>query len=769
MRRKLDQELPKTRGRRAATAGRAAEKLKEAAEPKTFISPEGEEFQPVSETAQRLLSEGVPFILGDLHRKLLATKEGETFILSDLDGNLSYPNNVGMGLYYQDTRFLSQFELRVNGAVPVLLSSSAERAYMSYVDLTNPDIWQEGKLTIPQQTLNLRRTRVVSGLVHERIRIRNYNETPVKAVLEMALGSDYADIFEVRGLKREERGKLLSPRVDKNTVKFAYMGTDEVFRETWVEFSQTPTTVKVEGPTARVWFEFEIEGNATTNLSLLIEPIVGGTRMEHYDFDAAIERTRTSYLDWEQSCTYLRTDNRLFDALLVRGVRDLRALLTTTHDGTIMAAGIPWYVAPFGRDAILTSYQILTINPDPAKQTLMLLGQLQGQQVDPWRDEEPGKILHEIRQGELANAHYIPHTPYYGSVDATPLYLMLAAAYFRWTNDLQTIVELKPVFDLALRWIDEYGDLDGDGYVEYLRRSPRGLRNQGWKDSGNSIVHEDGSYAEPPIALSEVQAYVYMAKQRMSEIYSILGEEARAIQLRREAQDLKARFNKDFWMEDEQFYALALDRDKRPVKTIASNPAHGLYCDIIDADKADLVAKRLLAPDMFSGWGIRTMSQEAMAYNPMSYHNGSVWPHDNAIIAAGLKRYGHHKATNRIATALFDTAIYMDYYRLPEVFCGFTRRAPTSPVAYPVACSPQAWAAASPFILLQAMLGISARAHEGMLTVNKPILPNWLNMVELRNLKVGSAHLTLMFRREGDVTTFSLIDKVGDLRVVMEE
>lgn len=734
-----------------------------------LTSPEGEEYEPLSEAAQRLLSEGVPFILGDLYREILAIKEGETFVTSDLDGNMTVPNTVGMGLYYKDTRFLSQFELRVNGTHPTLLSSSAERAYMSYVDLTNPDIWESGQLVIPQQTINLRRTRVVGDIVHERIRIRNYNDQPVTVVLEFTMGSDFADIFEVRGLKRENRGRLLTPRVDGSILKFAYRGTDEIFRETWVEFSRPATATKIEGATVRAWFEFELEARQTTNLSVSFEPIIEGKRLERVDFEGSVQTNRTSYLDWEQDSAQIKTDNRLFDTLLLRGVRDLRALLTKTEDGEFLAAGIPWYVAPFGRDAILASYQILMVNPQPARNTLRLLGTLQGKQIDPWRDEEPGKILHEIRYGELANAGYVPHTPYYGTADATPLYLMLAAAYFRWTKDLETILDLKPTFDAALTWIDEYGDLDGDGYVEYLRRSPRGLRNQGWKDSGNSVVHADGRLAEPPIALSEVQAYVYMAKQRMSEIYSILGEEPRAIQLRREADELKARFNKDFWMEDEQYFALALDGEKRQVRTVASNPAHGLYCDIISRENADAVAKRLLAPDMFSGWGIRTMSQEAVAYNPMSYHNGTVWPHDNAFIAAGLKRYNHDKATKRIATALFDTALFMEYYRLPELFCGFTRRAPTNPVAYPVACSPQAWAAASPFILLQAMLGISARAHENMLTINKPSLPTWLNEVELRNIRVGVSRLSLMFTREGEVTTFSLLGKEGDIRVVMEE
>jgi glycogen debranching enzyme len=734
----------------------------------TVLSPEGEAYEPLSEGAQTLLKGSAP-IVGELRHEMLAIKEGETFVCSEHDGDLPFLNPVGMGLYYKDTRFLSRFEFRLHGAPLVLLSSSAERSFMSHVDLTNPDIWREGSLAIPQQTLNVRRTRVAGPTVEERIRIRNYHSEPVEAVLEFVLAADFADIFEVRGLLRERRGRLLAPKIEGSTVKLAYLGTDEVFRETWIRFGETPTAVRVEGATVFVKLKLDVPINHSRFLSISVEPVVDGHHPEHPGFEAAVERTRRSYEAWEQSCTRIQTDNHLFNALLQRGTRDLRALMTPTNDGEVLAAGIPWYVAPFGRDSILTCYEILMVNPEPARQLLKLLGALQGREVDPWRDEEPGKILHEVRQGELATGHYVPHTPYFGTVDATPLYLMLAAAYFRWTNDLQTIVELKGVLDLALRWIDEYGDLDRDGYIEYARRSPRGLKNQGWKDSGNSIVHRDGGLAEPPIALAEVQGYVYMAKSRMSEIFAILGEEARAMRLRREASELRERFNRDFWMEDEQMFALALDGDKRQVKSVTTNPAHGLYCDLIEPDKAAAMARRLLASDMFSGWGIRTMSRAATAYNPMSYHNGSVWPHDNAIIAAGLKRYGHHRATMRIATALFDVAMHMDYFRLPELFCGFTRRAPTSPVAYPVACSPQAWAAGSPFILLQAMLGLSARADENMLTVNKPMLPPWLERVELSNLRVGNARLSLVFTREGEVTTFSLVDRRGDVRVLMEE
>jgi glycogen debranching enzyme len=500
-----------------------------------------------------------------------------------------------------------------------------------------------------------------------------------------------------------------------------------------------------------------------------MDPVIGQTEPASGDFDVAVHELRRSYEDWERACTQLVTDNEQFNELLDRSLRDLRALYTLTPDGGVLAAGIPWYVTIFGRDALIASHQILSINAAPAREALLMLAKHQGTEVDDWRDEEPGKILHEVRQGELARAGVVPHTPYYGSVDSTPWFLILLAQYFRWTGDVALADALLPNVEAALRWIDEHGDLDGDGFVEYRTRSARGIRNQGWKDSHDAIVHADGRLAEPPIALSEVQAYVYLAKLRIADVFLALGHDARARTLALEAEELRRRFNEVFWMEDERYFAAALDADKRQVRTVMSNPGHGLYCGIVDEDKAALLAKRLLAPDMFSGWGIRTMSKSAAAYNPMSYHNGSVWPHDNALIAAGLKRYGFARSTNRVATALFDAAIEADYLRLPELFCGFTRRTPNRPVSYPVACSPQAWAAGSPFLLLQAMLGISARAHENLLTVNKPHLPTWLNTVEVRNLSVGSSRISLVFRREGEITSFSLLNREGDVRVVMEE
>ena len=714
---------------------------------------------------------GAPVLVTDLASKTLAVKEGETFLYCDLEGNLDHGGDYGLGLYHRDTRYLSQFRMTVSGRDPVLLSSSSERAYMSHVDLTNPDLYEGDQVVVPQQTLNIRRIRAINGRLFERVRVKNYNAHAVSLDLEFSLAADFADIFEVRGMVPEDRGELDTPVVHERTVEFAYDGRDKVRRRTRIEFASAPDRAEVDGAgTVTVTFRLHLGPYQTRMLGLTVDTIVDDVPPPPIEFDVAVHDLRRSYEDFERDSTQVVTDNELFDQLLARCIRDVRALSTRTADGHMMlAAGIPWYVTLFGRDALIASHQLLAVNPDLARDTLELLARYQGVHEDPWRDEEPGKILHEIRHGELAGSGAVPHTPYYGSIDATPWFLILYGAHLRWTGDLEFARALLPNAEAALRWIDEYGDRDGDGFVEYQTRSPGGIRNQGWKDSHDAIVHADGRIAETPIALSEVQAYVYLAKLRMADVYEALEEDQRAEYLRGQAHELRGRYNDAFWMEDEQFYAGALDRDKRQVRTVMSNPGHALYCAIADDDKARATAKRLLAPDMFSGWGIRTLSKSAAAYNPMSYHNGSVWPHDNALIAAGLKRYGFVRSTNRVATALFDAAIHADYLRLPELFCGFTRRSPNKPVSYPVACSPQAWAAGSPFLMLQSMLGISARAERNLLTVNEPHLPSWLHTVELRNLRVGSSRITLLFRREGDITSFSLLQREGDIRVVMEE
>jgi glycogen debranching enzyme len=707
--------------------------------------------------------------VSDLPGKVLAVKEGETFLYSDIEGNLDDRVELGLGLYHRDTRFLSHYRLRISGRDPILLSSSAERGYVSHIDLTNPDLYEEDRAPIPQHTLNVRRMRTIRSRLYERLRFKNYNHEAIDLDVDLTFGADFADIFEVRGLARETRGTYDPPRTGERSVAFGYVGEDHVRRETLIEFGVRPASIEVRGDIVHASFTVHLPAHATTTIPLVIEPVVAEERPPPGDFDEVVHALRHSYEDWERECTRIRTDNELFDQLLARGLRDLRALYTGMDGGGIIAAGIPWYVAPFGRDTLITSHQMLMLSPRPARESLQVLAEYQGTKVDDWRDEDPGKILHEIRKGELASSGYLPHTPYYGSVDSTPWFLILLAQYFRWTNDLGFVKDLLPAAEAALTWIDEYGDLDGDGFVEFKSRAPRGLRNQGWKDAHDSVMHTDGTIADVPIALAEVQAYVYMAKVRMADVYAALGDFERSVRLKDQATVLRRRFQDAFWMEGEGFFAGALDGDKQQVKTIVSNPGHGLYCGIVEPGRAEAVASRLFEPDMFSGWGIRTMSKDAVGYNPMSYHNGTVWPHDNALIAAGLKRYGFLDATNRIATAMFEAAQYTDYMRLPELFCGFTRRTPSPPVQYPVACSPQAWAAGAPFLLLQGMLGISAAAHENVLTVNKPHLPSWLNQVELRNLRVGDSALSLVFRREGETTGFSLLSREGDVRVVMEE
>jgi glycogen debranching enzyme len=710
-----------------------------------------------------------PVLITDLASKTLAVKEGETFLYSDLEGNLDHGGDYGLGLYSKDTRFLSHFRMTVSGRDPVLLSSSSERAYMSYVDLTNPDLYEGDVLTVPQQTLNIRRIRAINGRLFERVRVKNYNAFAVSIDLEFVFGADFADIFEVRGMLQEQHAPPEDPAVVDGRVEFGIDGLDHVRRITRIAFGAQPDSLTTSGRLVTAIFRVHLGPYQTKLVGMTIEPVIGDVEPPGTDFDVAVHELRRSYEEWERESTQIVTDNELFNQLLDRSLRDLRALYTQTGGGNVLAAGIPWYVTVFGRDALIASHQLLMVNPRPAREALELLAARQGTEVDDWRDEQPGKILHEVRQGELAGAGVVPHTPYFGSVDSTPWFVILYAQHLRWTGDVAFAEHLLPAVESALKWIDRYGDLDGDGFVEYLSRSPRGIRNQGWKDSHDSMVHADGRIAEPPIALSEVQGYVYLAKTRMADVYRVLGRIEDSHRLQDQADLLKLRFNEAFWMEDEKYFAAALDADKRQIRTVMSNPGHGLYCDIVDEEKAVALAKRLLAPDMFSGWGIRTMSKAAAAYNPMSYHNGSVWPHDNALIAAGLKRYGFARSTNRVATALFDAAIQADYLRLPELFCGFTRRTPNRPVSYPVACSPQAWAAGSPFLMLQALLGISARAHENLLTVNKPHLPTWLNTVEVRNLAVGDSRISLVFRREGEITSFSLLSREGDLRVVMEE
>lgn len=693
-------------------------------------------------------------------------KEGDVFLYSDREGNLDHGGTYGLGLYAADTRFLSHFRMTVNGRDPVLLSSSAERGYMGHVDLTNPDLYEGDRVSVPQQTLNIRRVRVIDGRLFERVRVKNYNPFPVAVDLAFAFGSDFADIFEVRGMLTPEHPAIEAPVLEPDRVVLAMVGRDGVRRETRISFGTKPDDLRVEGWTVHATFRLSLGPYQTKLVSLTVDPVVGDREPAPIEFDVAVHRLRRSYEEWERGCTRVVTDNELFNELLDRSLRDLRALAAPTDGGEVIEAGIPWYATVFGRDALITSHQLLSINPRPARETLRFLAARQGTKVDDWRDEQPGKILHEVRRGELAGAGIVPHTPYYGSVDSTPWFLILFAQYLRWTADLAFAEELLPAAEAALRWIDEYGDLDGDGFVEYLCRSPGGMRNQGWKDSNDAVVHADGRLAEPPIALAEVQGYVYLAKRRMADVYEALGRSREARELLAQADELRRRFNEAFWMEDERYFAMALDADKRQVRTVTSNPGHALYCGIVDEDKAVALAKRLLAPDMFSGWGVRTMSKSALAYNPMSYHNGSVWPHDNALVAAGLRRYGFDAEALLIIRGIVEAAQHFPWQRLPELFCGFPREGEgrRAPAPYPMACAPQAWAAGVPFLFVQTILGLRPDAEQRVVYL-APVFPTWLSFIEVRGLRVGGARLDMRVSRDG----VTLLRNPAGLAVALRE
>ncbi len=725
--------------------------------------PLGPSVKPEVQSRERQAAPDVP---AQAREELLALKSEAGFLCARRDGDIR-PGPSGEGLYVEDTRHLSELRLTVGGLPPVPLSSVMESGHYAVINGTNPVLSSLDGDVVPQEMLNVRRTVLIADRLFYRVRVRNFASKPVVTTAELSLAADFADVFEVRGVVRRTSGRVLDPVREVDRVRFGYVAEDGEHRETVVALEPSPARVTIDGGRVDVAWDVRLDARESVSFWLTVAP--NGVEAEEAEPTAvrAAAVLEAEHEKWVSTCAQITTDNELFDRLVDASVRDLHALMIPVGDDRLPAAGIPWYVAPFGRDSLLSSCESLMINPEVARGTLLVLARLQAKTDEGWRDAEPGKILHELRVGELARTGHIPHTPYYGTVDATPLFLMVAGGYYRWTLDLDTMVRLRPALDAALRWIDEWGDRDGDGFVEYEQRARAGLINHGWKDSHDCIVHADGSLARGPIALVEVQGYVYEAKLRIADVYDAFGDPSRANQLRAEAGALRTAFNEAFWDADEGFFVLALDGQKRQVRSVTSNPAHCLYCGIVDDDKAAMIAERLMAADMFSGWGIRTLSGSSPAYNPMSYHNGSIWPHDNAIAAAGLKRYGFDAATNRIAAALFDVAAGERDFRLPELFCGFQRDGSRAIVAYPVACIPQAWAATAPFMLLQAMLGISAHAPSNSLTVDRPRLPDWLRSVETRGIRLGNSKVSLAFRQTGVSTAFSLLEQQGDVRVTM--
>ena len=700
-----------------------------------------------------LLPYGEDIAVADIHDALVI-KEGNLFLMSDADGNLPSGVDQGYGLYKGDTRYLSVYDLSLGDVRPVVLLSTAENGYSSEHHLTNPPMRTAAGRAVPTRSIEIRRQRVISGSLTETIQVTNFDILPVTLTLRFRFAADFQDIFEFRGEKRDRRGELLEPEIEQDRVVFAYLGLDHVRRSTELRFSVPPDELTEDGAV----FHRQLAHMESFDLTISIIP--DGAHAEA-SLPATSERLSASYRDWIDSCTQVVTDNEFFNAMWERSLRDLRMLSIEQEQGTFVAAGTPWFSALFGRDSIITALQTLAFKPQLARDTLRLLAARQGRRVDEWRDEEPGKILHEVREGEMASMHEIPMTPYYGSVDSTPLFLVLAAEYVAWTGDLDLVRELEPQLLAALDWVDRRTSANGSGYLDYASRSSKGLLNQGWKDSHDGIVNGDGTLVRPPIALVEVQGYVYAAQRGMAQLFDLLGKPELAEARRQQAAAFKRRFNDDFWVEEDRFFALALGAEHRPATAVTSNPGHCLWAGIVERDKAAAVAERLFENDMFSGWGIRTLSSRTPRYNPLGYHLGSVWPHDNSIIGMGLKRYGFEEELDDLATATYDCCRSFDYYRLPEPFCGTPRTPHSAPVRYPVAARPQAWAAGTVPLILQAILGLAPNASRNELRLVSPRLPHWLNEVELHGLRIGARAVDLRFERQDGPAKVSVLANDG--------
>ena len=729
-------------------------------------------------------------------------KHGNTFQLTDPFGDI-HPDSRGLGIYHGDTRIISCSVLRVGGVRPVLLQGSMGGNYRGRIQLTNPsaDRNPDAKVhpldELVGRTIGISRDRMISGgALEECVRIVSHASRPLRLSLELELGSDGADIFEVRGYPREGRGTLLPVAVTEDRVTFRYDGLDGVRRSTHVAFSQPATDVTAVNETTDV---IDVGAGVALCWDLALEPGAAVTvRWTVWSTERAVPSTNdakaavstgaadlaalfpdppavtgdegaAAYHAWERGTTTVESDHDLFNLVVKRSVADLRLLVNDGPgpDQRYIAAGVPWFATLFGRDAIITAIQSIAFRPQLAVETLQVLAAYQATEMDDWRDAEPGKILHELRAGEMAGAGELPQTPYYGSVDSTPLWLILLGITYDWTGDRGLLDRLWPNAMAALEWIDRYGDRDGDGFVEYERRSTRGLLNQGWKDSSDAIRDRTGTESLPPIALAEVQGYVYDAKRRLAELARVRGETELAIRLDIEADALRARFDEAFWVADLETYAIALDRDKRQADAVASNAGQCLWTGIVADHRARAVVEGLLKPAMFSGWGIRTYASDQPGYNPIGYHTGTVWPHDTSIIAAGMKRYGFDDAANRLVGPLLEAAQQFPEYRLPELFCGFDRDEGHMPVPYPVACSPQAWAAGSSFLFLSTMLGLQAHAGRRELELRHPHLPDWMGKVTLTNLRVGEASVDLLFHRWRGTTSAEVLRKVGDVAVTI--
>ena len=697
--------------------------------------------------------------------RTLVLKQDETFGVFNDFGDVDAEARYEEGVYHAGTRFLSRLTLTMSSHRLLLLSSTVRRDnVLMTVDLTNPDLYVGGNLLLPRGTLHISRSKFIwHDVCYELVRVRNFALASVAINLAVRFAADYVDIFEVRGTRRLGRGHPREPIIGENRVTLGYEGLDRVVRETSIECNPAPDSIDAD----EMHFRLQLGSRGERTIALAVSCRNGGDQPEVLSHEQALVRAEARLPPAERRECRIETSNHQFNAWLRSSGADLTMMLTQTPQGLYPYAGVPWFDTTFGRDGIITALQTLWLWPDIARGVLAFLASTQATDSSSERDAEPGKILHEARRGEMAALDEIPFARYYGSVDSTPLFVLLASAYFQRTGDLQFIGTLWPAVLAALQWIDRHGDIDHDGFVEYHRRSPSGLVQQGWKDSHDSVFHADGRLAEGPIALCEVQGYVYAARLGAAQIAQAVGESSLAARLTSDAADLKRKFATEFWCDDIDTYALALDGSKQRCRVRTSNPGHCLFTGIATPEHARSILAGFEEEIFFSGWGVRTVAESELRYNPMAYHNGSVWPHDNSLIAAGAARYQAKSTSTRILTGLFEAATFFDLYRLPELFCGFRQRGGEGPTRYPVACSPQAWASGSVFLMIEAVLGLQIDAPRRLITLSHPALPPAIDEVCLRDLQVGDAWVDLRINRYEGAVGVTVERRTGKVDVVV--
>ncbi|HET9904397.1 MAG TPA: amylo-alpha-1,6-glucosidase [Xanthobacteraceae bacterium] len=706
-----------------------------------------------------------------LHERRPRTlKHGDTFGVFDHNGDVLSGPGSPEGLYHRDTRHLSHLYVTVGDARPILLSSTLRDDNATLTcDLANPDLYDSARrLTLEHDLIHIRRSRFLwNAAWYERLALRNFDDRVHRVRLKIAFAADFADLFEVRGARRARRGEYLVPLIEKDAVTLGYIGLDGRRRTTRLRFDPPPQEVTGDAAV----YDLSLAPGKIVPLFLAVScDIENGVPHEQpvrRSFLSTFREARRALHQSASRAASIVTSNDLFNEAVRRSVSDIYMLITDTPSGPYPYAGIPWFSTVFGRDALISAWEMLWLDPAIARGVLRYLALQQAKDIDPAADAQPGKILHEVRQGEMAELGEVPFRRYYGSVDSTPLFVYLAGAYLERTGDVETLKELWPAIEAALAWIDTYGDIDGDGFVEYSRQTADGLINQGWKDSHDSVFHADGALARGPIALAEVQAYVYGAWLAAVEIVQRLGQPHRAAALQMRAETLRKRFDEVFFDEALGTYVLALDGDKRPCRVRSSNAGHALLTGLAYPERAKSVVANLMHAHSFSGWGVRTLASSEPRYNPMSYHNGSVWPHDNALIAAGFSRYGFRREAARIFEGLFEASAYIDLRRMPELFCGFARQRAQGPTFYPVACSPQAWAAAAPLCLLRACLGLGFDPESLYVTFDEPTLPEFLDEVVVRRLSIRDQSVDVALRRSQAQVVVDVLERRGPVRVII--